>query len=79
MEQECIAVSTLNLLKLQLHSVLQSRTKQSCLQQGTTLLTSIKNKVVDLASNANVLESVQKAAQGCLQVGWMILLPTGEC
>ena len=78
LEQECIAVASLNLLKLQLHSVLQRRSKQTCLQQGTTLLTSIKNKVVDLASNANVLETIQKAAQECLQIGWMILLPTAE-
>ena len=78
LEQECIAVSSLNLLKLQLHSVLQRKCKLQCLQQGTSVLMSIKTKVVELASNNNVLETIQKAAQGCLQVGWMVLLPTPE-
>ena len=45
---------------------------------GTTLLSSLKSKVVELASNANVLETIQRSAQGCLQVGWMVLLPTAE-
>lgn len=33
-EQECIAVACLNILKLQLHSVLQQKSKLNCLQQG---------------------------------------------
>ena len=33
---------------------------------------------MELASNANVLETIQRSAQGCLQVGWMVLLPTAE-
>ena len=45
---------------------------------GTTLLSSLKTKVVELASNSNVLETIQRSAQGCLQVGWMVLLPTAE-
>ena len=68
-EQECIAVACLNLLKLQFHSILQRKIRLNCLQPGTTLLASLKNKVVELASNANVLETIQKSAQGCLQVG----------
>ena len=77
-EQECIAVACLNLLKLQFHSILQRKIRLNCLQPGTTLLASLKNKVVELASNANVLETIQKSAQGCLQVSWMILLPTPD-
>ena len=42
------------------------------------MLSSLKTKVVELASNANVLETIQRSAQGCLQVGWMVLLPTAE-
>ena len=75
-EQECIAVACLNLLKLQFHSILQQKKRLNSLQPGTTLLASLKNKVVELASNSNVLDTIQKSAQGCLQVSWMILLPT---
>ena len=79
-EQECIAVACLNILKLQLCSILQKKKSKllNCLQQGTTLLASLKTKIVELASNSNVLETIQRAAQGCLQVGWMVLLPTAE-
>jgi E3 ubiquitin-protein ligase HERC2 len=77
-DQECIAVSCLNLLKLQLHALLNHKIKVNCLQQGTTLLNSLKTKVIELASNNNVLETIQMSAQACLQVGWMLLLPTAE-
>jgi E3 ubiquitin-protein ligase HERC2 len=39
---------------------------------------SLKQKVVELASNSGVLETIQKSAQACLQAGWSILLPTAE-
>ncbi len=79
-EQECIAVSCLNLLKLQLHAILVHKdlNKSALCLQGTSLLASLKNKLVDLASNNNVIESIQSAAQSCLLVGWMIVLPTAE-
>ena len=54
------------------------RMKCSFLESGTSLLGSLKQKVVELASNSGVLETVQKAAQSCLQAGWSILLPTAE-
>ena len=38
----------------------------SCLGPGTALLTALKRKVVELASNACVLETIQRAAQECL-------------
>ena len=50
----------------------------SCLAPGTALLTALKRKVVELASNACVLETIQRAAQECLQVGWSVLIPTAE-
>ena len=71
-------MACLNLLKLQFHSIVQHKKRLNCLQPGTTLLTSLKNRVVELASNSNVLETIQKSAQGCLQVSWMILLPTPD-
>jgi len=46
------------------------------LAPGSSLLTSLKQCVVELAKNSNVLETVQRAAQGVLKGGWMILLPT---
>ena len=50
----------------------------SCLAPGTALLTALKRKVVELASNACVLETIQRSAQECLQVGWSVLIPTAE-
>ncbi len=35
-------------------------------------------KVVELASNSGVLETIQEAAQGVLEAAWMILLPTAD-
>ena len=46
------------------------------LDAGSSLLTSLKQCVVELARNSNVLETVQQAAQAVLRSGWMILLPT---
>jgi len=45
---------------------------------GSSLLVSLKQKVVELASNSGVLETIQKPAQSCLQAGWSVLLPTAE-
>ena len=50
----------------------------ACLAPGTALLTALKRKVVELASNACVLETIQRSAQECLQVGWSVLIPTAE-
>ncbi len=79
-EEECITVAVLNLLKLQFHAML-SRNEEpipAFLRSGTTLLGSLKRKVVELASNTGVLETIQRSAQQCLQVGWSVLLPTAE-
>ena len=46
------------------------------LAPGSPLLSSLKQYVVGLAKNPNVLASVQQAAQAVLKSGWMILLPT---
>ncbi|KAI8508669.1 E3 ubiquitin-protein ligase herc2, partial [Branchiostoma belcheri] len=62
-EKECMAVAGLNLLRL---------------QPGSPLLNSLKQRVVELASNTGVLGTVQTAAQATLQSGWLLLLPTAE-
>lgn len=46
------------------------------LSPNSKLLASIKSKVVHLASSANILATVQTAAQAVLQAGWSVLLPT---
>ena len=45
---------------------------------GSPLVTSLKQRIVALASNMGVLSTVQLAAQNALQSGWSILLPTVE-
>ena len=42
------------------------------------MITSLKHRVVALASNSGVLSTVQIAAQAVLQNGWSLLLPTAE-
>ena len=89
-EQECIAISCINLLKFQLHAYLilekgsqrfaTTRNFQisSGLEISRLLLINIKQKVVELASNKGVLKTIQTAAQSCLRIGWSVLLPTAE-
>lgn len=45
---------------------------------GSPLVASLKHRVVSLASNTGVINTVQRAAQAALQSGWSILLPTAE-
>ncbi|XP_077868707.1 E3 ubiquitin-protein ligase HERC2-like [Saccoglossus kowalevskii] len=79
-EKECMAVAGLNLLRLQLHAAITQNENPEDLGLGLggSLLFSLKQRVVDLASNAGVLSTVQIAAQSTLQSGWSILLPTAE-
>ena len=79
-EQECIAAASLNLLRLQLLTVIQHNIDVNTLslQPGSNLLQSIKRKVVELASNSNVLETIQNAAQRVLESAWTILLPAPD-
>ena len=79
-EQECLATAALNLLKLQLVSVIQNKVEVAglSLQPGSSLLASLKRKVVELASNSGVLQTVQESAQAVLEAAWMILLPTAD-
>ncbi|XP_044756400.1 E3 ubiquitin-protein ligase HERC2 [Coccinella septempunctata] len=76
--KECIAVSVLNLLHLQLYSIISNNvcTRSVNLEAGSKLLSNIKSQVVYLASGANIPPTIQKAAQDALQAGWSILLPT---
>ncbi|XP_042217246.1 E3 ubiquitin-protein ligase HERC2-like isoform X2 [Homarus americanus] len=79
-EQECMVVAGLNLLRLQLHSAVQNHTDVDtvALHVGSSLLGSLKQRVVNLASSSGVLPTIQVAAQATLQTGWSILLPTAE-
>ncbi|CAG7818352.1 unnamed protein product [Allacma fusca] len=79
-DKECIAVAALNLLKLQLYSILSHTFALETLgiAAGQKLLRSLKDKVVTLASEPEVPSSVQSAAQACLQMGWSLLLPTAD-
>nr|XP_022903495.1 E3 ubiquitin-protein ligase HERC2 isoform X1 [Onthophagus taurus] len=79
-DKECIAVSTLNLLHLQLYSIISNDidVKIIGLGPGSKLLGSIKSRVVYLASSIGVLSTVQHAAQSTLQAGWSVLLPTAN-
>ena len=79
-EEECVAVGALNLLKLQLFAVLSRKERvPPCLAPGTALLAALKRKVVELASNACVLETVQRSAQQCLQDRNLIRLAALSC
>ncbi|XP_023713900.1 E3 ubiquitin-protein ligase HERC2 [Cryptotermes secundus] len=79
-DKECMAVACLNLLKLQLHAMISHSVDVGCIGLGpnTNLLTSLKQHVVELASNVGVLNTIQSAAQATLQAGWSILLPTAD-
>ena len=48
------------------------------LTPGSQLVTSLKQRVVTLASNVGVLATVQAAAQSVLHNGWSLLLPTAD-
>ena len=48
------------------------------LSTGSSLVASLRHKVVMLASNSGVILMIQQSAQSVLQTGWSILLPTPE-
>ncbi|KAJ8950701.1 hypothetical protein NQ318_012781 [Aromia moschata] len=79
-DKECMAVAALNLLQLQLHSIISNNVDPRILglSANSKLLASLKSQVVYLASAANILPTVQSAAQAALQAGWSILLPTAN-
>ncbi|XP_055600343.1 probable E3 ubiquitin-protein ligase HERC2 isoform X2 [Uranotaenia lowii] len=79
-EAECIAVASLNLLRLQLHAMIVNNVsaRQVGLVEGSRLLASLKSRILGLAGGPVVLKTMQEAAQWTLQVGWSILLPTAS-
>ncbi|CAL1297267.1 unnamed protein product [Larinioides sclopetarius] len=77
LEKECIAVSCLNLLKLQLSAAINNKLENSSVGD-IDLLQSLKQQVIDLAVTPGVASAVQAAAQSVLRVGWVILLPTAD-
>ena len=78
-DRECLAVSTLNLLRLQLHAMITHGIDSKSVGLGcTTLLNSLKHRCVGLASGPGILATIQEAAQSVLQTGWSILLPTAN-
>uniref|UniRef100_A0A1B0AIV8 HECT-type E3 ubiquitin transferase n=1 Tax=Glossina pallidipes TaxID=7398 RepID=A0A1B0AIV8_GLOPL len=79
-ESECVAVACLNLLRLQLHALIANGVRPISvgLSEGSRLLVSLKTRILSLAGGANVLRTMQEAAQWALQVGWSVLLPTAS-
>lgn len=79
-ETECIAVASLNLLRLQLYAVIRNQVpvEQLGLEAGGSLLVSIKQKILNMAGCSNILKTIQEAAQATLQIGWSVLLPTAS-
>ncbi|KAL3192258.1 hypothetical protein MRX96_059232 [Rhipicephalus microplus] len=79
-EKECIATAALNLLRLQIQAALTNGVgaDRLGLVPESRLLSSLKQRVVALASGANILPTVQRAAQQTLQAGWSFLLPTAD-
>ncbi|XP_071496413.1 E3 ubiquitin-protein ligase HERC2-like [Diadema antillarum] len=79
-EKECMVVAALNLLRLQLHVAISQSQDHERLGLGpkSPLLSSLKQRIVELASKAGIITTVQSAAQATLQTGWSMLLPTAE-
>ncbi|XP_015606913.1 E3 ubiquitin-protein ligase HERC2 isoform X2 [Cephus cinctus] len=78
-DRECLAVATLNLLRLQLHAMITHNIENKSVGLGSsTLLNSLKQRCVALASGAGILATMQEAAQAVLQTGWSVLLPTAN-
>ncbi|EDV24531.1 uncharacterized protein TRIADDRAFT_56425 [Trichoplax adhaerens] len=79
-QQECIAVAALNLLRLQLHAAITNGVPgiEIGLDPQGNLLGSLRQHLIDMASNHGVLTTVQNAAQLVLQTGWPLLLPIAE-
>ncbi|GAB1604494.1 E3 ubiquitin-protein ligase HERC2-like [Argonauta hians] len=79
-EKECIAVSALNLLHLQLHTAIRQKmnTEDLGLQPGSPVVSRLKQRVVVLASTPGIISSIQTAAKAALKTGWSILLPTAD-
>ena len=62
-------MASVNILKLQLHSCLRSGFPlPDHLCPGSSVLESLRLKVVELATNDGVVTTLQRAAQDCLQV-----------
>ncbi|XP_078045783.1 E3 ubiquitin-protein ligase HERC2 [Augochlora pura] len=74
-DRECLAVAALNLLRLQLHTMITHNIEAKSLG---LLLGSLKQRCVTLASGTGILATIQEAAQAVLQTGWSILLPTAN-
>ena len=79
-DRECLIVAALNLLRLQLHAMITHNmdSKSVGLGNTSTLLNSIKQRCVNLASVSGILVTIQEAAQAVLKTGWSILLPTAN-
>lgn len=76
--KECMIVATLRLLHLQLYAAICNGCSSSSigLSEDGELVKSLSSKVVLLASNAYVINTIQEAAQDVLTVAWSLLLPT---
>ncbi|XP_034934449.1 E3 ubiquitin-protein ligase HERC2 [Chelonus insularis] len=78
-DRECLAVATLNLLRLQLHAMISHGIDPKSVGLCcSNLLNSLKQRCVHLASGVGILATIQEAAQAVLQTGWSIMLPTAN-
>ncbi|XP_012287916.1 E3 ubiquitin-protein ligase HERC2 [Orussus abietinus] len=78
-DRECLTVATLNLLRLQFHAMITHNIDNKSVGLGcSSLLSSLKQRCIALASGAGILATIQEAAQAVLQTGWSILLPTAN-
>lgn len=79
-ESECIAVASLNLLRLQLYTLILNKISPDKVGLGgsSNLLESLKLKILNLAGCSNILKTIQEAAQSALEIGWSVLLPTAS-
>ena len=78
---ECLAVSLLNLLRLQFKWLLSNAAAQllqADLHSSSALFQRLKSHVIVLACGCPALGAVQTVAQATLQEAWSLLLPTAQ-
>jgi E3 ubiquitin-protein ligase HERC2 len=80
-EDNCLLLTTLSLLRLQLHTAISEQVDPNKLDltSGSALLSSLKDCLIELSCSAKGLcSAVQEAAQDTLRTCWRILMPTVE-
>ena len=75
--EECVSVSMINLLTLQVRAAMAHGMDLSC-PNFAPVVRSLKDIVCHFASSPEALESLVSASQRCLKVCWPVLLPTSK-